>query len=152
VLHLARDRDGAVCPHEPSQHRVEISSPILKGLAPTPESTGKLGVAEPVDSWVTQARDAQRLGRVRALWPASELPKQQEFRKLGRVSEEFFVARHPNALDPLGNLDPAGQAVHQFGPLVCGRRLVAVYECLRWGLDEAGPAADTMRAALSVAL
>ena len=116
VLHLPRDGDGAVRPHEPGQRRVEISSPIVEGFAPPPESAGKLGVAEPVDTWVTQPRDAQRLGRVRALRPAGEFPKQQEFREPGPVGEELFVARRPNALDPLIDLDPPGQPVHQLGP------------------------------------
>ena len=80
------------------------------------KARGKLGVGEPVDTRVTQARDAQRLGRVRALRPASEFPKQQEFRDPGLVREQFFVARLPHALDPLGDLDPPRQPVHELRP------------------------------------
>ena len=45
MLHLPGDGNGAVRPHKPSQHRVEIGSPIVKGLAFAPKGTGKLGVA-----------------------------------------------------------------------------------------------------------
>src|SRR4029079_357342 len=85
--HQSRDGTSTVRPPEPGQYSVEIGSPIVRGLALAPEDSGKLGVGEPVDTRAAKARDAQCFGRVRALRPTSEFPKQQELSNPGLVRE-----------------------------------------------------------------
>ena len=101
MLHLPGDGDGTVCPHEPSQYRVKIGAPIVRGLTLASEGTGKLGVGKPVDTGVAKARNAECFGRVRTLRPAREFPEQQEFSDSGLVGEQLFVACLPHALNPV---------------------------------------------------
>ena len=116
MLHLPGNGDGAVGPHEPRQYGFKISSPIRDRLASAPEGAGKLGVREPIDSWVTQTRDTQCFDRVGTLRPTGEFPKQQKFGDLELIRKQFFITRLPHALYPIGDLDSPRESVHQFWP------------------------------------
>ena len=117
MLHLPRDGDGAVRPHEPGQRRVEIGSPIVEGLAPA--------AGRQPGSWASASRS--RLGLRRRAMPNVSA----EFARFGRRANSRSSRNSaildpsvnssssracPNALDPLGDLDPPRQPVHQLGP------------------------------------
>lgn len=61
MVHLLIDRYEAIGAHVVRKHCVQIGSPFFDGLAASPKGLGKLGWSEPVDSWVTEPGEPQRL-------------------------------------------------------------------------------------------